>query len=376
MHRKSENCRGTEVSDIKDTKKREDGNICGEFPPRIHPRDRRFFHGKTHPKRTAGDKIHYLCRKIRHPMHPKAKGYLLGAVAAATYGMNPLFALPLYKAGMDPDSVLFFRYLFAIPILGIMLKARGRNFSIRRQEILPLAVLGLLVAFSSLFLFLSYNHMDAGIASTLLFVYPIFVALIMALGFHEHVSLQTAGCILLTLLGIGLLYKSENGATLSLTGTLFVMASALSYAVYIVGVNRPRLQGVATLKVTFYVLLFGLSLFLVRLRFGADVTLPPRWYLWGNLIALALFPTAISFLCTTVAIQHIGATPTAILGALEPVTAVVFGITLFGERLTPRSGCGMLLIIVAVSLIVAGNSLASYLVRLRKLFPRLSLRRK
>lgn len=138
----------------------------------------------------------------------------------------------------------------------------------------------------------------------------------------------------------------------------------------------PPVQGVATLKVTFYVLLFGLSLFLVRLRFGADVTLPPRWYLWGNLIALALFPTAISFLCTTVAIQHIGATPTAILGALEPVTAVVFGITLFGERLTPRSGCGMLLIIVAVSLIVAGNSLASYLVRLRKLFPRLPLRRK
>ena len=50
---------------------------------------------------------------------------MLGAIAAATYGMNPLFALPLYKAGMDPDSVLFFRYLFAIPVLGIMLKARG-----------------------------------------------------------------------------------------------------------------------------------------------------------------------------------------------------------------------------------------------------------
>ena len=61
-------------------------------------------------------------------MNTKAKGYLLGAVAAATYGMNPLFALPLYKAGMDPDSVLFFRYLFAIPLLGTKLKARGRDF--------------------------------------------------------------------------------------------------------------------------------------------------------------------------------------------------------------------------------------------------------
>ena len=102
-------------------------------------------------------------------MNTKAKGYLLGAVAAATYGMNPLFALPLYKAGMDPDSVLFFRYLFAIPLLGIMLKARGRDFRLHRREIVPLVLLGLLVALSSLSLFLSYNYMDAGIASTLLF---------------------------------------------------------------------------------------------------------------------------------------------------------------------------------------------------------------
>lgn len=309
-------------------------------------------------------------------MNPKAKGYLLGAVAAATYGMNPLFALPLYKAGMDPDSVLFFRYLFAIPILGVMLKARGRDFRLRRREILPLIVLGLLVAFSSLFLFLSYNYMDAGIASTLLFVYPILVALIMAVGFHERITLQTAGCILLALCGIGLLYKTGNGATLSLTGSLFVMGSALSYAAYIVGVNRPRLQEVATLKVTFYVLLFGLSLFLVRLKFGTEATLPERWYLWGNLLALALFPTAISFLCTTAAIQYIGATPTAILGALEPVTAVIFGVTIFGEQLTPRIVCGMLLIIVAVSLIVAGNSLATQLIRLRKLFPRLTIKKR
>lgn len=90
-------------------------------------------------------------------MNAKTKGYLLGMIAAASYGMNPLFALPLYKAGMDPDSVLFFRYMFAIPILGIMLKARGRGFGLRRREVLPLIVMGVLVAVSSLTLFLSYN---------------------------------------------------------------------------------------------------------------------------------------------------------------------------------------------------------------------------
>ncbi len=113
-------------------------------------------------------------------MNVKAKGYVLGGIAAATYGMNPLFALPLYEAGMNPDSVLFFRYLFAIPVLGAMIKLRGRDFKLKRKEIFPLIIVGLLVALSSLTLFQSYNYMAAGIASTLLFVYPIMVALIMA----------------------------------------------------------------------------------------------------------------------------------------------------------------------------------------------------
>ena len=309
-------------------------------------------------------------------MNVKAKGYILGAVAAATYGMNPLFALPLYKAGMNPDSVLFFRYLFAIPVLGMMIVARGRSFKLKRKEVLPLIIMGLLVALSSLALFQSYNYMDVGIASTLLFVYPILVALIMWIAFKEKLTLPTVLCILLALGGIGLLYKSGDGSTLNLTGIILVMISALSYAIYIVGVNQSTLKNLATLSLTFYVLLFGLVLFLVRVDFGQSLRVAETWYLWGNLIALAIFPTAISFLCTTQAIQYIGSTPTAILGALEPLTAVFFGVVVFGESLTLRLSCGMLMIILAVTLIIAGGNITIYLVRFRKIFPRLPIKRK
>ena len=309
-------------------------------------------------------------------MNAKAKGYILGSIAAASYGMNPLFALPLYKAGMDPDSVLFFRYLFAIPLLGIMIKARGRSFKIQRKETFPLIIMGLLVALSSLTLFLSYNYMAAGTASTLLFVYPIMVALIMAMVFKEKLALQTIVCMLLALGGIGLLYKSEDGSTLSLIGTLLVFASSLSYAIYIVGINQTSLKNVATLKVTFYVLLFGLSLFVARLLYSGVLNTPDQWYLWANLLALAVFPTAISFLCTTGAIQYIGSTPPAILGALEPVTAIFFGIAVFGESLTVRESFGLVMIIVAVTFVIAGGNITSQLVRFRKLFPRLPIRSK
>ena len=309
-------------------------------------------------------------------MNVKAKGYILGAVAAATYGMNPLFALPLYKAGMNPDSVLFFRYLFAIPVLGMMIVARGRSFKLTRKDASSSIIMRFLVALSSLALFQSYNYMDVGIASTLLFVYPILVALIMWIAFKEKLTLPTVLCILLALGGIGLLYKSGDGSTLNLTGIILVMISALSYAIYIVGVNQSTLKNLATLSLTFYVLLFGLVLFLVRVDFGQSLRVAETWYLWGNLIALAIFPTAISFLCTTQAIQYIGSTPTAILGALEPLTAVFFGVVVFGESLTLRLSCGMLMIILAVTLIIAGGNITIYLVRFRKLFPRLPIKRK
>lgn len=306
-------------------------------------------------------------------MNPKIKGYILGAVAAATYGLNPLFALPLYAEGMDADSVLFFRYLLAMPLMAVMIVGRGRSFRTEGHLWLPIVLMGIMMALSSLLLFESYNYMDASIASTLLFVYPLMVAGIMAAVYRERMTVLTGVCMLAALGGIALLFKGGDGATLSVTGTVLVMLSSLSYAIYIVGVNRPGLRQVPTVKLIFYVLLTGALLFGLKIVLtpGARFTTPTHWYMWGCVVALALLPTVVSFLCTTSAIQYIGPTPTAILGALEPVTAVVIGVTVFSEHLTGRDWIGLVLIIAAVTLVVGGGSITGNLVRFRKLFPNL-----
>lgn len=303
-------------------------------------------------------------------MNPKTKGYILGAIASATYGMNPMFAIPLYDAGMNADSVLFFRYLFALPMMGMMLLARGHDFKVSFKELITLVIMGLLFSLSSLTLFESYHHMDTGIASTLLFVYPIMVSVIMAIFFKEKMTLQTGFCMAMALGGIALLCKTGGNQPMTLTGILLIMTSALSYAIYIVSVNRPILKKVPTLKVTFYVILFGLSLYAVRLGVNRNLVLPTAVADWGRLVCLALFPTVISLLCTTTAILYIGSTTTAILGALEPVAAIVLGVTILGERLGLRDVVGVLFIIVAVTVIVAGGRMSKYFVRLRRLFPR------
>ena len=301
----------------------------------------------------------------------KAKGYILGAIAAATYGMNPLFALPLYADGMDADSVLFFRYMMAIPVMGLLLRIRGHSFSLASGRLAELAVLGVVVALSSLLLFLSYNYMDSGVASTLLFVYPVMVALIMAFRYGERLPPVTVVCIAVTLVGIMMLNRTAAGAGLSATGIWMVMLSSAAYAVYIVAINRPRFRDIPTLKVIFYVLLFGVSVFAVRILFNGMLTLPSQWCMWGCLLALALLPTAVSFFCTTLSIQYIGPTPTAILGALEPVVAIFVAVAVFGDILTPRQVAGMVLILSAVTVISAGGRITQPLVRFRKLFPKI-----
>ena len=199
--------------------------------------------------------------------------------------------------------------------------------------------------------------MDAGIASTILFVYPVQVAIIMAVVFKEKVSPVTMFSIALAFVGISLLCKSPGGQTLSLVGITFVFLSSLSYAIYIVGVNRSSLKDMPIAKLTFYVLLFGLSVYVVRLKFCTGLQLIPTPLLWVNAISLAVFPTVISLVTMTKAIHYIGSTPTAILGALEPVTALFFGVLIFGEQLTPRIILGILMVITAVTLIFGGKTL-------------------
>ena len=203
----------------------------------------------------------------------------------------------------------------------------------------------------------------------MLFVYPLMVAVIMALFFRERLRPLTVLCIAIAMTGIGLLYKGEDGATLSAFGTMLVMLSALSYAIYLVWVNRRGLSNIPTLVLTLYVILFGSAIFIAQALVHGALALPSSPLQWGCVFSLGLLPTAVSLICTTIAIQNIGSTPTAILGALEPLTAIFFGIALFGETLTGRDVAGLCMILVAVSVVIAGDNISVVLLRMRKMFP-------
>lgn len=326
----------------------------------------------------------------------KAKGFFFGILAAVSYGVNPLGAKYLYEEGLNVESVLFYRYGLAALIIGVIMagkilagKRRGKmdpveapvnyeTFRISKGELSTLVGLGLLFVISSLTLYCSFLYMDSGVACSLLFVYPVMTAVLMAMLYGEKITKATAAAIALSLVGVLLLYKGDGETVLSTVGVLLVMVSALSYALYIIVANRAsapeselknshnrlskyiphkvtihRLE-MSAMKLSFYVLIVcALSIVLFSL------TSPERHLMplvtgreWGFSLMLAIVPTVFSLISMGIAVRIIGSTPTAIMGALEPLTAVVIGLTVFHEALTVNLIAGILLILTAVVTII------------------------
>lgn len=286
-------------------------------------------------------------------INSQLKGYLYGCIAAISYGVNPICAKILYSDGYNSNSVLFYRFFFGTLMLAVLMAVQRKSFAITRKEAGVLGLLGVVFAISSITYFLSFYYMSAGVAATLVFAYPVFTAILMAAFFKERLKWPSIVAILLTIGGIALLYKDDSGHPIATLGIVLVMISALAYAVYIIIVNRSGIV-MSSIKLTFYAMLSCcacLTLYALLTPTG-HLQMLQSAESWGIALVLGLVPTVISLVFMAMSIQCIGSTPTAIMGALEPVTAAVLGAIIFGELLTPRISCGIVLILFSVTLII------------------------
>ena len=278
----------------------------------------------------------------------KVFGTICGILAAVFYGTNPLGALKLYEQGMNTNSVLFSRFSMAWIIVSIILIIRKENLKVTKKEFGTLTALGLLFTASSMTLYFSFHYIAAGVASTLLFTYPIMTAVIMGLIFKEKAGFKTIIAIILSLVGVLLLYWSDAGGALNTLGVILVLVSALTYAIYIIVVNRCQLE-MSSFKINFYVILYcaiGMAVF--AWLTGNPLRLPHNAVSWFYAGWLAVVPATLSLVLMVYASKYVGATPTAILGALEPLTAVLIGIFVFNESFGLRLAIGIVLILSAV----------------------------
>lgn len=284
------------------------------------------------------------------------KGFIYGIMTSVTFGLIPLFTLPLMAKGMHFESILFYRFVIATIALGCMMKIKGEPFGVDKKDIPYFILLGFFYTGSAMFLFWGYDFMGAGVATTLHFTYPVFVTLAMLLLFREKTSWITILAIILAIAGVARL-SINGGVDVSLTGLFIVLLSAVAYALYIVTVNKSRVCTMNGRKLAFYVFIVSSFLFGLRASTHMGIQAVPDTVSWVNLFLLAIVPTVISNITLVLAVHNIGGTLTSVLGAMEPLTAVCVGVIGFGEAFTVSEALGMALIITAVTLIILSGTI-------------------
>jgi drug/metabolite transporter (DMT)-like permease len=310
------------------------------------------------------------------------RGLIMAILSSATFGLIPLFSIPLMENGnaelqLNLDNVCFYRFLFSALLMGVIVfvsfarkskgdfsfrKVAADAFSLTPKQLGLMMLISVFYASTSIFLTASYTvgEIPSGIATTMHFLYPVFVTAMMILFFGEKFTILKAVSVALAFGGVFFLSGASfnEGISLNPLGLLFVLVTIFTYGSYIIGVNNLKaIASMNGMKLTFYVLAFSCLLFCGNIVVKGGSFQPlVTFHQWWNILALAFVPTLISDLTLVYAIQIIGSTTTAILGCMEPLTAVLVGITVFGERLNLNQGIGMALVFIAVYLVIIAQS--------------------
>lgn len=294
-------------------------------------------------------------------------GFFLGLLSSATFGLIPLFTLPLLHAGVTAESALFYRFCIASITLWGLLGARGECFRARGVDLCKLAGLSIMYMLAALLFFWAFSYLPSGVAATLQFLYPVMVMLIMIVFFHERFSWTIALSIVLAVSGVALLSggPSDGGRSISLLGVGMMLLSALCNSLYIVGIQTARIPNMSGLVMTFYVMLFSAVLSLVNALCTGRFQALCSWRELGIAALLAVVTAVMSNLTLILAIQRIGSTMTSVLGVMEPLTAVTVGILVFGEPFSPSLAGGVALIAASVLLVMLGGQIRTVLRKFR-----------
>lgn len=287
----------------------------------------------------------------------KLNGVFYAAVSSASFGFSPLFSLGLLTAGLSGFDVLSYRWLIAGVVLMIYALCKKKSLRLNSMsEAWKIFLLSALRSITSITLLIGYANISSGIASTINFMYPVIVTLCMMIFFGEKRSFMDIVAIAVSIFGVYLLASGDSivveGGNTRL-GLRCSLISAFSFAAYYIVMKQVRADKIEVVKFTTWIMMLSAFYFIVcAFIFQGKITLISGTSNWMNVLGLGLWATMVSNITGVKAIRRIGPTHTSILGALQPVTAVILGVLFLGEHLYLRSCIGITLILIAVSVVV------------------------
>lgn len=281
----------------------------------------------------------------------RIRGIFYACLSAATFGMIPLFVNRAILAGVNNDTILVYRYTLAAVLYGLFLLCRRTDLRISRRELKEVALAGVGgYGVTAFFLFLSYHYMPTGIATSVHYLYPVVVAVFMALFFRERLTLVVKVAIMLAIAGVAFLSWSEGA--IRWTGLVFVLLSTITYGIYIVTLNRPLLKAMNPDVLTFWVLALTALFYIVLAVLRGTLRGVSEPHFLFDMTMLGVLSTVVSARLLVSAVKSIGSVSTSVLGTLEPITAILIGILVFHETFRFLNFIGFCMVVTAVLVVI------------------------
>jgi drug/metabolite transporter (DMT)-like permease len=273
-------------------------------------------------------------------------GMILVALSAAGFGTLPLFGRYAYADGMDALTILFFRFSLAASLMLALLILRREHLP-RGVALLRLIGMGALGYVGQAFAYLTaLKYASAGLVALLLYLYPVFVALLAALVLHEPLTSVKGLALGLALVGMALTVGPAGGQAL---GTLLAVAAAAIYSVYII-VGTHVMKHVSAVQSS--AVIFAAAGVTSGVLMAANgPRLPATGAGWTAITAIVLIATVLPVVAFLAGLQRIGPTNAAMLSTLEPVVTVLLATWWLNETLKPVTWLGGGLILIAVLLL-------------------------
>lgn len=277
------------------------------------------------------------------------KGRICLLLSAFIYGIVPVFAKFAYQGGTNSYTLTFLRAVLTLPVLYAVIRLTRRPLAISRDRIWKIIILGTFGAAAPIVcLYVSYEYINVGLASTLHFIYPLITVIAGAFIYREKIKLTTLGAVILVTLGIMMFSDIQSGG--DTVGVVFALLSGIFYSFFVIYIERSGLDEMDYLTLTFYMLIImsGVTLAFAWLMGGLDFTMTP--YAWINSIGISMMVTFIALPMFQLGVRFSGSAAAGILSGFEPVVSIAAGAAFLGETVGAVQLVGALLIFAGLGL--------------------------
>ncbi|MFD3156176.1 DMT family transporter [Haloimpatiens sp. FM7330] len=284
------------------------------------------------------------------------KGILYLVLSASSFGIMPVLAKLAYKQSINTYGLLFLRFLFATIMLGIYLLKNNISFKITIKQFLLIMFISIFgYSLTSITLFSSYNYISVGLATMILYTYPVIVTILSFILYKERVDKEKIISLLFCLLGVYTLVSIKN-TNFNMKGILLAFLASLFFSLYVIGVSNKLIEKIDSYVITFYMSMIA-NVVVLLIGIGTkSLKLTINFYSFICIVLLAFISTIVALMTFIKGVKIVGPSKASIFSTLEPIVSLILGIIVLREPLTVNIIIGSILIVLSISILFRKSS--------------------